>query len=76
MHFYQRRDLWASISGYTYLLSIDKFMSWYNSSEKKSISEKEIIALNPIIVQKELKRTKYRYDIKTAFEQLNKQNNI
>lgn len=57
-------------SGNTYLLSIDKFMDWYISSDKKSISEKEVIALNPIIVQKELKRIKYRYDIKTAFEQL------
>lgn len=57
-------------SGQTYLLSIDDFMEWYNNSDKKSISEKEVIALNPIIVQKELKITKYRYDIQTAFKQL------
>lgn len=63
-------------SGCTYLLSIDKFMSWYNTSDKKSISEKEIIALNPVIVQKELKRTRFRYNIQNAFEQLKKQNNI
>ena len=57
-------------SGYTYLLSIDNFLEWYNSVDKKSISEKEIIALNPIVVDKELKRTKYRYDVETAFAQL------
>jgi hypothetical protein len=55
--------------------TIDDFMKWYNSNEKKSISEKDVLALNPIIVQKELKRTKYRYDIATAFEQL-KQNKL
>lgn len=60
-------------SNNTYLLPIDDFLEWYNSADKKSISEKEIIALNPIIVQKELKRTKYRYDIQTAFEQLKQQ---
>lgn len=57
-------------SGCTYLLPIDDFLQWYNSNDKKSISEKEIIALNPIVVQKELKRTKYRYFIQEAFEQL------
>lgn len=62
-------------SNNTYLLSIDDFMGWYNNSDKKSISEKEIIALNPVKVQKELKKTKYRYDIETAFEQL-KQNEL
>lgn len=57
-------------SNNTYLLSIDDFFEWYNNTDKKSISEKEVIALNPIIVDKELKRTKYRYDIQTGFEQL------
>lgn len=57
-------------SNNTYLLPIDDFMEWYNNTDKKSISEKEIISLNPVIVDKELKRTKYRYDIETAFEQL------
>ena len=60
----------------TYLLSIDKFMGWYCLEDKKSISEKDIIALEPIVVQKELKRTRFVYDIQTAFEQLKKQNNI
>lgn len=57
-------------SGQTYFLYIDDFMKWYNSNDKKSISEKEVVELNPIIVQKELKRTKYRYDVRTMFEQL------
>ena len=54
----------------TYLLSIDDFYKWYINNDKKSISEKDIVSLNPIMVQKELKRTKFRYDIETAFEQL------
>jgi hypothetical protein len=45
-------------------------MNWYNSTTKKSISEKDIISLNPIIVNKELKRTRFRYDLANAFEQL------
>lgn len=57
-------------SGNTYLLYIDDFMKWYNSTEKKSISEKEIISLSPIIVDKELKRTRYRYNIESAFNEL------
>ena len=57
-------------SGNTYLLYIDDFLKWYNCTDKKSISEKEIQALNPIIVDKELKRTKYRYNVQSAFEQL------
>jgi penicillin-binding protein-related factor A (putative recombinase) len=57
-------------SNNTYLLSIDDFMEWYDSNDKKSISEKDILTLEPIAVQKELKRTKHRYNIQTAFEQL------
>ena len=57
-------------SGYTYLLSIDDFLKWYTHTDKKSINEKDVQSLNPIVVNKELKRTKYRYDITTAFEQL------
>ncbi len=60
-------------SGQTYLLSIDKFMSWYNSVDKKSINEKDIVNLSPVVVSKELKRTRYRYNIKLAFEQLKQQ---
>ena len=61
-------------SGYTYLLSIDKFMDWYCLEDKKSISEKDIIALNPVLVSKELKRTRFRYNMQNAFEQLKEQN--
>lgn len=57
-------------SNNTYLLYIDDFIEWYDNNDKKSISEKDILTLEPIVVQKELKRTKYRYFIQEAFEQL------
>ena len=61
-------------SNNTYLLSIHKFMDWYCLEDKKSISEKDIVALNPVLVSKELKRTRFRYNMQNAFEQLKEQN--
>ena len=45
-------------SGVTYALTIEKFLEFFHSSGKQSISEKEVIALSPIIVDKKLLRTK------------------
>lgn len=57
-------------SGQTFYLSIDKFMDFFNSTDKQSISEKDIIALSPIVVDKKLLRTNYEYNIKDIFEKL------
>lgn len=72
----QYRGVYAGIiadfqtSGQTYYLSIDKFMSFFNSTEKKSISEKDIISLSPIVVDKKLLRTNYEYNIQKLFKDI------
>lgn len=57
-------------SGQTYYLSIEKFMKFFHSTDKQSISEKDIIALSPIVVDKKLLRTNFEYDIKELFAEL------
>ena len=59
-------------SGVTYALQIEKFMQFFNSMDKQSISEKDVIALSPIIVEKKLLRTNYEYDIVGIFKKLSK----
>lgn len=59
-------------SGVTYVLTIEKFLEFFYSSDKQSISEKEVIALSPIIVNKKLLRTNYEYDIEGVFKELDK----
>lgn len=59
-------------SGVTYALTIEKFLKFFHSTDKQSISEKEVIALSPIIVDKKLLRTNYEYDIKGIFDELDK----
>ena len=62
-------------SGTTYCLTIEKFMEFFNSNDKQSISEKDIMSLSPIIVKKKLLRTTYEYDIKDIFAQLQENSN-
>lgn len=57
-------------SGATYCLTIEKFMEFFNGNDKQSISEKDVIALSPLVVKKKLLRTTYEYDIKDIFTQL------
>ena len=59
-------------SGVTYVLTIEKFLDFFYSSDKQSISEKEVIALSPIIVNKKMLRTNYEYDIEGVFKELDK----
>lgn len=59
-------------SGNTYGLLIEKFMEFFNSTDKQSISEKDVIALSPIVIEKKLLRTNYEYNIKGIFEELDK----
>ena len=57
-------------SGVTYALTIEKFLKFFNSTDKQSISEKDVIALSPIIVDKKLLKVNYEYDIKELFAEL------
>lgn len=57
-------------SGNTYYLPIDEFMIFFNSTDKKSINEKDIQELNSIIVDKQLLRTNYEYNITKLFNDL------
>lgn len=59
-------------SGVTYALTIEKFLEFFRSTDKQSISEKDVIALSPIIVEKKLLRTNYEYNIKGVFDELDK----
>jgi penicillin-binding protein-related factor A (putative recombinase) len=59
-------------SGVTYALTIEKFLEFFHSSNKQSISEKEVIALSPIVVNKKLLRTNYDYDVEGIFKELDK----
>ena len=60
-------------SGVTYALTIEKFLEFFHLTDKQSISEKDVIALSPIIVNKKLLRTNYEYDIEGIFEVLKEQ---
>ena len=59
-------------SGVTYALTIEKFLEFFNSTDKQSISEKDVISLSPIVIDKKLLRTNYEYDIDGIFEELDK----
>ena len=59
-------------SGVTYVLTIEKFLKFFHSTDKQSISEKDVIALSPIIVEKKLLIKNYEYNIKGVFDELNK----
>lgn len=48
----------------TYWMSIKDFNDFLNSTEKKSINENDIIRYDGIMIQKRLKRTNYKYDIR------------
>ena len=59
-------------SGVTYALTIEKFLEFFNSTDKQSISENDVISLSPIVIDKKLLRTNYEYDIEGIFEELDK----
>ena len=59
-------------SGVTYALTIEKFLDFFHSTDKQSISEKDVISLSPIIVEKKLLIKNYAYDIKGIFAELDK----
>lgn len=59
-------------SGVTYALTIEKFLEFFHSTDKQSISEKDVISLSPIVVEKKLLRTNYEYNIQGVFNELDK----
>ena len=59
-------------SGVTYALTIEKFLEFFHSTDKQSISEKDVISLSPIVVDKKMLRTNFEYDIQGIFDELDK----
>lgn len=57
-------------SGNTYYLPIESFMEFFNSTDKKSISEKDICSIPSFVVDKKLLRTNYEYNIKKLFDNI------
>ena len=47
----------------TYFVSITDFLEYTNTLEKKSINVEDIKKMNPIKIENNLVRTRYRYDI-------------
>jgi penicillin-binding protein-related factor A (putative recombinase) len=52
-----------AISNNTYYFDIKDFLRFYNSIDKKSINEKDVIEYRGLLIEKKLLRTNYRYDI-------------
>ena len=57
-------------SGITYYLSIEKFLIFTENNDKKSINEKDIIRLRPVILHKKKLQVNYRYDITKLLNRL------
>lgn len=53
----------------TYFIMIDEFLDYTNTIDKKSINEDDILQMNPIIIQNEKKRTRYKYNIELFLEE-------
>lgn len=47
----------------TYFVSIDNFLNYTSSLDKKSINEKDVLLMNPIVIENRIKRVRYTYDI-------------
>ena len=56
----------------TYWFSIIDFLKFNEQSGKKSINENDVINYGGIVIPQELKRVKYRYDIKFLTEVVSK----
>lgn len=54
----------------TYYMSIENFVRFRDSTNKKSINKKDIIDFNGIILEQELKRTRYFYRIDKLIENI------
>lgn len=52
----------------TYWIYISDFMSFYNSTNKKSINQDDLLQYNAILVPQTLKRVHYTYDLSFLFQ--------
>ena len=50
-------------TNHTYFLSVDKFLEMTNQMDKKSFNETDVINANAYLIEQELKRTNYKYNI-------------
>ena len=60
----------------TYFLRIDEFVAFTNSSDKSSINKADIIRYGGIKIDAELKRTRYKYDVKSFLDLCNESNSL
>lgn len=60
----------------TYFLGIDEFIAFTNITDKSSINRNDIINSGGIKIDAELKRTRYRYDIKSFLDLCNHHNSL
>ena len=56
----------------TYWLDIKHFNEFVDSTEKKSINEKDIVDLGGILINQKLKKVNYSYDIEHMISDINK----
>ena len=53
----------------TYFVIIEEFLKYTNALNKKSISENDVIMMNPTKIENKLLRTNYRYDMEKFFRE-------
>lgn len=54
----------------TYYLDINNFMEFYNSTNKFSINEKDIIEHKGVLVENKLLKVRYRYNVEKLLQQI------
>jgi recombination protein U len=59
---------------HTYWLNIKDFNKFNETTEKKSINEKDVIKFSGIEIKSELKKVRYKYDIEDLIEKISKRN--
>lgn len=56
-------------TNHTYFLSIGQFLEMTNTMNKKSFNENDVIDANAYLVDQELKRTNYKYNIQKFIDE-------
>lgn len=52
----------ATDNNNTYFVYIEEFLNYTNNLDKKSINEKDVQQMNPVVIDSKKKRTRYSYD--------------
>lgn len=53
----------------TYFIHINDFLKYTKYLDKKSIGEKDVLKMNPIMINSAKKRTRYTYDLEKFFKE-------